>query len=144
MQNQIGDKFNRWTIIATALPLDKCRNTAFLCRCDCGAEKVVRQSHLRAKISGSCGCLNKENRLKAITKHSQSYSITYTSWAKMKTRCINPKNDNFFRYGGRGISVCERWLKFENFLADMGERPSKLFSIDRIDNNGNYEPKWYN
>lgn len=69
----------------------------------------------------------------------RSETPTYDSWAHMKGRCLNPNDDRFSSYGGRGITVCERWMLFENFLADMGERPEGL-SIDRIDNDGNYEP----
>ncbi len=64
----------------------------------------------------------------------------YNAWNAMKNRCNNPKDPSFYRYGGRGISVCDRWLTFENFLADMGNRPSKRYSLDRINNDGNYEP----
>jgi hypothetical protein len=67
-------------------------------------------------------------------------SITYRSWAAIKKRCLDPNHYKFPRYGGRGITVCERWHDFRNFLADMGERPSKAYTIDRIDNDGNYEP----
>ncbi len=138
--NKIGDQFGKLTIIAVAESLDK-SGRAWLCRCECGNVKPIRQSHLRAKISSSCGCVNRINRLKSITKHGHSYSITYSSWAKLKQRCGNPNHTYFQDYGGRGIKVCERWLhSFENFLEDMGERPSKNYSIDRIDFNGNYEP----
>ena len=68
------------------------------------------------------------------------HTPTYICWGHISQRCINPKMKDFHKYGGRGITVCERWQKFENFLADMGERPGPEYSIDRIDNNGNYEP----
>jgi len=74
-----------------------------------------------------------------MTKHGYSGSLIYKTWGGIKKRCLNERDHSFPRYGGRGITVCERWMKFENFLADMGERPAGT-SIDRIDNNGNYEP----
>jgi|SRR3990172_6898932 len=77
-----------------------------------------------------------------MTTHRHSVgkrSPTYFSWSAMKQRCLNPKHTAYYRYGGRGISVCDKWLKFDDFLKDMGERPEG-FSLDRINNNGNYEP----
>lgn len=77
--------------------------------------------------------------LKALS-HGHVGTGAYSSWSAMKQRCTNPKNKSYASYGNRGITVCERWLKFENFLADMGERPDG-HTLDRIDNNGNYEPE---
>lgn len=77
---------------------------------------------------------------RAMATHNMRNSPEYASWIRMKTRCNNPKRHNFHLYGGRGIKICERWAKFENFFADMGQRPSMAHSIERIDNNGNYEP----
>ena len=75
-----------------------------------------------------------------VKTHGMWRSPEYNSWAAMKQRCTNPKHIAFNHYGGRGITICERWVKFENFLADMGKRPSSAYSLDRIDTNGNYEP----
>lgn len=72
--------------------------------------------------------------------HGMRGTPTHNSWRSMKHRCLNPKGRQYPDYGGRGITVCARWMKFENFLADMGERPGKEYSLDRIDNDGNYEP----
>lgn len=114
------------------------------CLCDCGKRKTVRGSHLTSGSTLSCGCEHREIASATALRHGHSTSgrtsSTYNSWARMIDRCTNEKNNRFARYGGRGITVCTRWRKFENFLADMGEKPDKDLSIDRINNDGNYEP----
>jgi hypothetical protein len=123
----------------------------WLCRCDCGTEKLIVTSHLTSKSNPtlSCGCIHSERvsgaahravmLANAIT-HGRSKTPTYTSWADMIQRCTNPKRSSYQRYGARGITVCDRWLNsFESFLSDMGERPDGT-TIDRINNSGNYEP----
>jgi len=109
------------------------------CKCICGNEVVVRKPHFTNNHTKSCGCLNKEKTSKLNKTHGLSKSSTYKSWMSMINRCTNKNFTNFHNYGGRGIKVCERWLKFDNFLLDMGIKPSKDFQIDRIDNDGNYE-----
>jgi hypothetical protein len=108
-------------------------------RCDCG--KVFSMRCESEKKTKSCGCLRAEllkgNSYSSI--HNSNGSREYKTWQSMKDRCFRKKNTKYAYYGGRGVSVCERWLCFENFLADMGERPDGC-SIDRIDSNGNYEP----
>jgi hypothetical protein len=98
---------------------------------------VIAQN-LKTGITKSCGCLKKENR-PGLTHGLSKKAGIYKSWLGLKERCLNTKNHAYSLYGGRGITVCERWMKFENFLEDMGH-PIKGQSIDRIDNNGNYEP----
>jgi hypothetical protein len=109
----------------------------WLCRCDCGTEKIVSAGNLRSGHTQSCGCLWRE----AITKHGHAggKSRTYSTWTNMLTRATNPNHERWAEWGGRGITVCDRWREFANFLADMGERPSGT-TLDRIDNDGNYEP----
>lgn len=111
----------------------------YLCKCDCGTIKTVLGKCLRTGHTLSCGCLGYEHRRIGLTKHGYSFSRTYIIWAHIKSRCNDSNCKSYEHYGGRGISVCERWSKFENFLADMGHRPNGK-TIDRIDVNGNYEP----
>ncbi len=113
----------------------------WLCVCDCGRQTDVLASALVQGSVRSCGCLHDEVRRRKgrnIT-HGRSKTTTYKIWTGLHKRCNNPRSLRYARYGGRGIAVCARWRSFENFLADMGECPPGL-SIDRIDNDGNYEP----
>ena len=144
----VGDVFTRLTVLSTA-GHDKYGNLLWLCKCACGNEKIVAGYNLkRPNKTGtlSCGCLGAERasrRRKLTTKHGHTIgkpSLTYQTWGAVIARVCNPLNVGYSRYGGRGIKVCKRWLKFENFLADVGERPSGAYSLDRIDNDGNYEP----
>lgn len=135
---KIGDRFGR-LVVAKFLRTGKRYTKIWLCNCDCGKSKEIPYGALTSGATVSCGCYHKDVLKKQFFKHGQVNSPTYSTWEHMKGRCLNPKNDQFFRYGGRGITICDRWKKFENFLADMGERPEGK-SIDRINNNGNYEP----
>lgn len=119
----------------------------WVCLCDCGNIKEVSIGHLRYGDTRSCGCWEMENRKKSKKKHGETaakkkISVEYYAWRSMKDRCTNPKYEYYSNYGGRGISVCERWDKsFANFLDDMGRRPIEKESLDRYpDVNGNYEP----
>lgn len=137
-----GRKFGRLTVIADA-GFKKHRHF-WLCRCDCGNQKTVVHDHLRAGHIRSCGCLAVERHKTAplIRGHSShdKKSPTYRSWVAMVTRCTNNRRKYWKNYGGRGIQVCDRWRRFENFLADMGTRPENR-SLDRYPNpDGNYEP----
>jgi hypothetical protein len=139
----VGQRFFRLTVIAFA-GADQRRNVCWLCRCDCGAEKVVRGTDLRSGHSFSCGCWKRVCATLLNLSHAHrragSRSREYYSWSAMIARCANPKNISFKNYGGRGIAVCSRWLQFENFLADMGRKPSPDLTLERRDNAGNYEP----
>jgi hypothetical protein len=139
-----GLRIGRLTVIGRA-PNGKSRETRWNVRCDCGTVKAVGAPKLVAATTTSCGCLARElssqrRRGKALTRtHGMTDTPTYSTWCAMKTRCTNANFPGYELYGARGITVCARWLNFENFLADMGERPPRL-TIDRIDPNGNYEP----
>ena len=135
-----GQRFERWTVVAFSR-VDQHGNTCWLCRCDCGEQKLVRGSDLRRGSTNSCGCLQREISARHGHVHGGSLSREYHSWHMMIQRCTNPKAPNVKYYGGRGIMLCSRWLQFENFLADMGRKPSTLYSLDRFPNNdGNYKP----
>lgn len=117
-------------------------NTCYkwFCRCSCGKVAVVRSTNLKSGNTTSCGCFRVKVSTDRVKTHSKSSSATYSTWSSMISRCTNKNEFSFKNYGGRGISVCSRWLNsFESFLMDMGERPPGC-SIDRMDNNGNYEP----
>ncbi len=135
-----GERFGR-LIVVKMVDNDKWGHHRWLCFCDCGQEVIVVCGSLRSSNTKSCGCLHKEMVSKLFTKHGHcgiQKTATYNSWCDMKKRCENPKRKQYNNYGGRGIIVCKRWMKFENFLADMGERSSNNHSIDRINNDGNY------
>lgn len=130
-----GQTLGRWTVLA---PVKDRPYLRWLCRCECGAEKIVTAQVLRLGKSQSCGCLRSEVSGARWRKHGLSGKVPeYTVWAAMRGRCANASDPG---YGGRGVSVCERWSSFAAFYADMGPRPSSRHSIERIDTNGNYEP----
>jgi hypothetical protein len=141
---EVGNSYGRLAVLEFAGT--QSGKATFLCKCECGTEKVVAGGNLRSGGTQSCGCRQKTSRLQhGHTAHSVT-TRTYQSWESMKARCSNPNRKEYIHYGGRGITVCERWRNsFENFLADMGERPEGK-ELDRYPNNdGDYEPgncKW--
>lgn len=116
------------------------RKPYWACECDCGNQKAIRGDHLRSGRTLSCGCVSTRLRKRRMTKHGRYKSPEYVSWSSMIQRCNNPASSSYHRYGGRGITVCERWITFDNFLKDMGKRPSPKHSLDRIQNNLGYFP----
>lgn len=136
-----GARFGRLTVLAYCQPQPDPKHPRYRCRCDCGTEKTFDGGNIERGVSTSCGCLRVEQlRARSIT-HGGSNTAEYRIWFDMKERCGNKSKRDFMNYGGRGISVCSRWLgDFAAFYADMGPRPSTKHSIDRKDTNGHYEP----
>ena len=135
-----NQRFGRITLLAWS-HTSASGQTFWLGRCDCGVIKPFDVGQLVAGKSASCGCARpkaKPQRPRAPT-HGMYGTPTYRSWQNMKQRCLNPKHHKYRLYGARGITVCDRWLHFPNFLADMGPRPPDT-TIDRIDPDGHYEP----
>jgi len=135
----LGRKFHRLTVLARADSQNG--NARWQCRCDCGEVVVVSGAKLVNGTTRSCGCLKRRHAADLNRTHGHSRTPSYEIWKAMRQRCTNPRHKDWHFYGGRGIRVCARWDSFENFLADMGPRPSLQHSIDRYPNqNGNYEP----
>lgn len=138
IQVRVGDVFGRLTVKSSAgfyggHPL-------WFCECICGGTATARQGNLVHDQTKSCGCLRKDNHWKTHGYAGKIRTPEYRAWHNMRSRCSNSKEKSYHNYGGRGIRVCERWSQFENFILDIGPRPSSEHSLDRIDNNGNYEP----
>lgn len=111
----------------------------WLCNCDCGLQKEIRLSSLRSGESLSCGCrklLSNED----TTTHGLSQTAEYKAWTAMKGRCGDPSHSSYKNYGARGISVCQEWITFEGFISSMGMKPDPSLTLERRNNNGNYEP----
>lgn len=145
----IGQRFGRLVVVARAAkstptrshPYGRCR---WRCICDCGIERVVIQAYLRAGDTNSCGCFARDKLIARSTRHGDAQVGRITSefytWCNMLRRCNDPNDQSFANYGGRGITVDERWLEFANFLADLGRKPSPTHTLDRINNDGPYAP----
>lgn len=135
LENLSHKRFGKLIVIERASS-DKCGRSRWMCQCDCGKILTVSNRHLKDGSTKSCGCLRG-----GVIKHghtsSNTVSSTYISWTGIRKRCNDPNHENYKHYGSRGIKVYRRWLKFENFLEDMGEAP-KGYQIDRIDNNKGY------
>lgn len=141
---EIGNKFERLTIVSYA-GVDKRNKTLYNVVCDCGSNLICFATELRQGHTKSCGCLRSELSSKRMTSHGATKGgekpSEFSTWCNMKQRCNDSNSKNYHRYGGRGIKVCDRWVNsYENFIADMGQKPSPKHTIDRKDNNGDYEP----
>ena len=142
----MGLKFNRLTVVSEAEPVietDGNSHRRVNCLCECGSMWMGRLAAIKNGSIKSCGCLRADNNVARSTHGAAkrgSPTRTYRAWTGMKARCFNPKETFYRHYGGRGITICDRWNdSFQNFLDDMGEAPPGM-SIDRIEVNGNYEP----
>lgn len=147
--NLIGRTFGRLLVLSESAP----RRTPvtvirmFCCRCECGNHRIVQGRDLTSGKTRSCTCLSREITSAVRRVHGHSNGLgprkptrTYTSWQSMKERCYNPDATSWRWYGAKGVRICDRWrFSFENFLADLGERPEGM-SLDRIDNEHGYEP----
>lgn len=150
MLDLVGKVYGRLTVLDDSIyKLSGRKKRAAKCKCACGEHTVVIIESLRSGSVKSCGCLHREIVAKTIAefnlKHGEfangnTGSPEYHSWRNLRARCLNKKDKDYKNYGGRGIRVCKRWNSYSNFLTDMGRKPSSVHSIDRIDNNGNYEP----
>jgi hypothetical protein len=139
--NLLGQRFGR--LVAYGKAKDSKGWLTWQCQCDCGNVSLVKSGNL-VNNTRSCGCLKKETDRDnlPLIKHGEASgrSREYECWLSIRSRCYNQKSKDYARYGGRGIRVCSRWQTFELFLGDMGRKPSPIHSIDRKDNDGNYEP----
>ena len=137
--NLVGQTFGRLLVISEAQKWG--RYICWNCLCTCGKNVIAQTASLRCGDTKSCGCYHKEIVIaigKANITHGLSKTVEYQSWAAMRQRCNSDEPEIFARYKGRGITICDRWNEFENFLLDMGKRPSTELTLERIDNNKGY------
>lgn len=136
-----GQRYGRLIVIRD-VGKTKSGMTEWLCKCDCGKEKIICIGNLRNGNTKSCGCYNVDLAKEKFTTHGKRQTTEYDIWCNMKSRCYNPNVEKYPIYGGAGIIVCDRWLNsFDNFYEDMGPRPTNLHTIDRYPNKkGNYGP----
>lgn len=149
VKNFTGHRFGRLTAMSES-GRHKNGRVLWECLCDCGNTVNIASNNLHGGNSKSCGCLKKESSTergkKLLTTHGLSKTPEYGAWKNIIQRCNNPNDQSYSNYGERGIKICDRWLNsFENFYTDLGPRPTDAHSVDRINNNGHYEPgncKW--
>lgn len=135
--NIAGQKFHRLLVIERAP--NRRRRIHWKCICECGNVSVVQSSSVTSGRTKSCGCLSREGHRTGPVTHGMSHTSEYKVWGSMKRRCNDPNHPAYEHYGGRGISYCVEWQEFAKFYQDMGARPKGL-TLDRIDNDGDYEP----
>lgn len=136
----IGSKYGRWTVTGSASPAimgSGKKRSRVTCTCSCGKVKIIHASNLTSGNSTSCGCYRNERISQTCKTHGMTNTPTFKTWQSMLQRCGNPNYKKYSDYGGRGITVCERWLKFENFLEDMGLKPPGL-TLERAKNEEGY------
>lgn len=141
--DMVGKRYNRLTVLSRE-PNNKRGHAMWLCVCDCGNLIVANGSNIRNNHTQSCGCLVSDRTIDRCTTHGKGNSRYMHSWQTMKQRCTNPNNRKFYCYGGRGISVCDEWLNsfeaFYNYVSQLPHFGEQGYSLDRINNDGNYEP----
>lgn len=137
MNDLTGKRFGRWTVLKYFGRRD--RSSLWRCRCSCGVERNVSANNLKKGGSKSCGCARIQTTILRCLTHGETGSRAFNVWRTMKNRCFNPKDKQFKDYGGRGITVCKRWVDFGNFLDDTGQPPLGM-TLDRIDNDDGYKP----
>lgn len=139
--NLAGKKFTRLLVISRA-ENNLLGQSRWNCLCDCGGTVIVSSGHLIKLNTKSCGCLQVEGARERKTVHGMTNSRVYRIWTNMKTRCLNKADIHYKSYVGRGIKICDQWVEnFEKFLSDMGTPPTVQHSINRVDNDGDYDPK---
>lgn len=136
---KVGDQIGRLTIKEINLRIDG--RLAVLCDCSCGKEIFTRESHIKIGRVSSCGCFKKDYLSKKSKTHGLSHTPEHKTWLAIHQRCNNPNNPDYHNYGGRGLKVSEKWDKFEDFLRDMGIRPTDRHSIERKNNELGYSPE---
>lgn len=136
----VGESYGHWSIASQKITR---KNTHYKihCRCVCGVEREVSMEHLVSGASVSCGCVKAALTSIRFKTHGKSKTLAYKVWGSMKQRCQNLADKDYSYYGGRGITVCTRWQKFENFYADMGDPEFESATLDRIDNSKGYSPE---
>jgi hypothetical protein len=137
-----SEEYSRLTVIGEAFrQYASGRRRMWVVQCVCGTKKTVFATDVKRGLTRSCGCLHREMLQKEKTTHGRTGTPEYVAWAHIIQRCENPNNKSYGTYGGNGVRVCKDWREsFDQFFADMGERPSTEHSIDRIDPTGDYEP----
>ena len=146
-KDETGNVYGRLTVISyggTEVKPSGQKFSTWICLCECGEQTTVAASALRQGATQSCGCFHKERSIESNTTHGDAGKTAYNAWCSMRARCLIPTSSGYSDYGGRGITICDRWVDekdgYLNFLGDMGE-PPKSTSLDRINNDGNYYPE---